>query len=197
MPRRSKRRSLQPPQSRACWLPLSAGRERPPRRPIPRRKRIPNRIHSRPSEASNFGRARLPFAWGASIALPVPHLPWDAQYDFFGMTHSVIVLDLQIDPTGQVISAIITKSSGSDGVDQACRVAAYEWWFEPAKDSAGHRRSRRDHVHDKVHVELPIAGQSKRPHMRKARSSLAGTLADRFSTKRQAASSEPTRPGCV
>jgi TonB family protein len=66
-----------------------------------------------------------------------PHLPWDAQYDFFGMTHSVIVLDLQLDPTGQVIGATIVKSSGSDGVDQACRLAAYQWWFEPAKDPTG------------------------------------------------------------
>ena len=73
-----------------------------------------------------------------------PHLPWDSQYDFFGMTRSVLVLDLQLDQTGKVIGVTIARSSGSDGVDQACRLAAYEWWFEPAKDATG--QSIRDEI---------------------------------------------------
>ena len=67
-----------------------------------------------------------------------PRLSWDTQYDFYGMTRSTLVLDLQLDETGQVVSATVEKSSGSESIDQPCRIAAYQWWFEPAKDVMGH-----------------------------------------------------------
>ncbi|MBV8780462.1 MAG: energy transducer TonB, partial [Phycisphaerae bacterium] len=67
-----------------------------------------------------------------------PQLPWDTQYDFFGMTRSTLVLDLQLDEQGNVSLVTILRSSGSPSVDQPCRLAAYQWWFEPAKDPTGH-----------------------------------------------------------
>jgi TonB family protein len=66
-----------------------------------------------------------------------PRLPWDAVYDFQEMTSVSVTLELQLDETGQVISAVVIKSSGSSSIDQPCRLAAYSWWFEPAKDSNG------------------------------------------------------------
>jgi TonB family protein len=53
------------------------------------------------------------------------------------MMSAAVVLELQLDETGQVISAVVVKSSGSNSIDQPCRLAAYSWWFEPAKDANG------------------------------------------------------------
>jgi TonB family protein len=66
-----------------------------------------------------------------------PKLSWDTVYDFQGMTSASVTLELQLDETGQVISAVVIKSSGSQSIDQPCRLAAYSWWFEPAKDATG------------------------------------------------------------
>lgn len=66
-----------------------------------------------------------------------PKLSWDTIYDFQGMMSAAVVLELQLDETGQVISAVVVKSSGSNSIDQPCRLAAYSWWFEPAKDANG------------------------------------------------------------
>ena len=53
------------------------------------------------------------------------------------MTSASVVLELQLDETGQVISATVIKSSGSNSIDEPCKLAAYSWWFEPAKDATG------------------------------------------------------------
>jgi len=66
-----------------------------------------------------------------------PRLSWDTVYDFQGMTSASVVLELQLDETGQVISATVIKSSGSNSIDEPCKLAAYSWWFEPAKDATG------------------------------------------------------------
>jgi TonB family protein len=66
-----------------------------------------------------------------------PRLSWDTAYDLIGMTSSAVTLELQLDETGQVISATIIQSSGSQSIDQPTRLAAYSWWFEPAKDASG------------------------------------------------------------
>jgi TonB family protein len=66
-----------------------------------------------------------------------PQLSWDTIYDFQGMVSATVVLELQLDETGQVINSIVIKSCGSSSIDQPCRLAAYSWWFEPAKDATG------------------------------------------------------------
>jgi TonB family protein len=66
-----------------------------------------------------------------------PRLSWDTVYDFQGMMSATVVLELQLDETGHVSDSIVIKSSGSNSIDQPCRLAAYSWWFEPAKDAAG------------------------------------------------------------
>jgi TonB family protein len=47
------------------------------------------------------------------------------------------VLKLRIDETGKVYSATIFRSSGSNNIDEPVKLAAYSWWFEPAKDQNG------------------------------------------------------------
>ena len=49
----------------------------------------------------------------------------------------IVRLKLTIDKTGNVTSAELFGSCGSDAIDQACRLAAQNWWFEPLKDPSG------------------------------------------------------------
>jgi TonB family protein len=53
----------------------------------------------------------------------------------------VLVLELRLDATGNVAAARVVRSTGSDQIDQAWRLAAYEWWFEPLKDKSGQPRT--------------------------------------------------------
>ncbi|HEX8325015.1 MAG TPA: energy transducer TonB [Tepidisphaeraceae bacterium] len=46
-------------------------------------------------------------------------------------------LRVSIDATGRVREAVVATSSGSSSIDRAFVLAAYESWFEPAKDAAG------------------------------------------------------------
>jgi TonB family protein len=87
--------------------------------------------------SAEFHRGSTKVQLGRKHRLTRPKLPWDTMYDFLGMTGSSVTLELQIDETGQVISATVVKSSGSESIDQPSRLAAYEWWFEPAKDATG------------------------------------------------------------
>ena len=48
-----------------------------------------------------------------------------------------VELKVSVDRTGKVTDVDIARSSGSNDIDQPCRVAMYEWWFEPKKDAAG------------------------------------------------------------
>jgi TonB family protein len=66
-----------------------------------------------------------------------PKLSWDTVYDFQSMMSASVTLELQLDETGHVINSAVIKSSGSNSIDQPCRIAAYDWWFEPAKDATG------------------------------------------------------------
>jgi len=66
-----------------------------------------------------------------------PRLSWDTVYDFQGMTSASVVLDLQLDETGKVRNSVVIKSSGSNSIDEPCKLASYSWWFEPAKDATG------------------------------------------------------------
>ena len=48
-----------------------------------------------------------------------------------------VTLRVAIDKTGKVTAVEVAKSSGSNEIDQPCRVSMYDWWFEPKKDAAG------------------------------------------------------------
>jgi TonB family protein len=94
--------------------------------------------------SAEFHRGSMQVQFGRKHKITHPRLSWDTVYDFIGMTGSSCTLDLQIDETGNVVSATVVKSSGSDSIDQPCRLAAYQWWFEPAKDALG--RAKKDDI---------------------------------------------------
>ena len=48
-----------------------------------------------------------------------------------------VTLRVATDKTGKVTAVEVAKSSGSNEIDQPCRVSMYDWWFEPKKDAAG------------------------------------------------------------
>ena len=48
-----------------------------------------------------------------------------------------VTLRVATDKTGKVTGVEVVKSSGSNEIDQPCRVSMYDWWFEPKKDAAG------------------------------------------------------------
>ena len=48
-----------------------------------------------------------------------------------------VELDVTVDRAGTVTNVEIARSSGSNNIDQPCRVAMYDWWFEPKKDATG------------------------------------------------------------
>ena len=48
-----------------------------------------------------------------------------------------VTLRVAIDKTGKVTAVDVAKSSGSNEIDQPCRVSMYDWWFEPKIDASG------------------------------------------------------------
>jgi TonB family protein len=53
------------------------------------------------------------------------------------LNRAQVWLKVDIDPTGKVVGVKVTKSSGSNDIDQPTRVAMYDWWFEPKLDASG------------------------------------------------------------
>jgi TonB family protein len=74
---------------------------------------------------------------GRNHKLTRPRLSLAAQADLLTLPRPVVVLKLRIDETGKVYSATIFRSSGSNNIDEPVKLAAYTWWFEPAKDQNG------------------------------------------------------------
>ncbi|CAN5609201.1 hypothetical protein BH09PLA1_BH09PLA1_32960 [soil metagenome] len=78
-------------------------------------------------------KARL----GRASRLTVPRIGMSGMVDQHQIGRAQLVLEITIDSTGNVRQATILKSSGSQNIDQACRITAYEWWFEPKKGKNG------------------------------------------------------------
>jgi TonB family protein len=57
--------------------------------------------------------------------------------DLYQRKTAQITLRVSTDAAGKVTGVEVLRSSGSNEIDQPCRVAMYEWWFEPKKDSLG------------------------------------------------------------
>ena len=57
--------------------------------------------------------------------------------DLFGNSGARVILKVAIDETGRVTDVRVARSSGSNEIDQPCRVAMYDWWFEPKKGPDG------------------------------------------------------------
>lgn len=87
--------------------------------------------------AADFRRGATKVQLGRGHKITRPHLSIAAQADLFQLTNPLLVLKIKTDATGKVTSAEVYRSSGSNSVDQPCKLAAYNWWFEPPKDKDG------------------------------------------------------------
>lgn len=53
------------------------------------------------------------------------------------LARAEVQLRMRLDEAGNVVHVEILRSSGADALDQPCKVAAYQWWFDPMKDENG------------------------------------------------------------
>lgn len=80
-----------------------------------------------------FRNGRTVAQFGRKHKLTYPRLSLAAETSLIQMRPPVlVVLRIRIDSAGNVLSAEIDKSSGSNDIDHPCRIAAYSWWFEPS-----------------------------------------------------------------
>jgi TonB family protein len=84
-----------------------------------------------------FRRGKLAAQLGRRHRLTYPRFGIASIVEGALLNESRIALVITIDPSGHVKAARIAKSSGSANIDQAWRLTAYEWWFEPRKDPTG------------------------------------------------------------
>ena len=88
--------------------------------------------------AVQFKRGATDVQFGRQHKIIRPRLGLAGEADLMNLRDPIrLVLALTLDEHGKVISVDILKSSGSRNVDQACKVAAYQWWIEPSKDKSG------------------------------------------------------------
>jgi TonB family protein len=86
-------------------------------------------------------------AWSRAVTLTAglglllkprrPQLLLAGETDLIALQKAVVKLQIDTDATGKVTRVDVVESSGSNAIDQPTRVAIYDWWFEPKKDSAG------------------------------------------------------------
>ena len=74
---------------------------------------------------------------GRHVKTRRPHLGLAGMVDLAKTGTAQVVLKVWVDAAGKVTNVDVARSSGSNEVDQPCRVAMYDWWFEPKKDAAG------------------------------------------------------------
>ncbi len=62
-----------------------------------------------------------------------PRIALGGMVDAVSIGRVVVTLQLKIDQQGNVVNVQIAESSGSANIDEATKLAAYEWWFDPKK----------------------------------------------------------------
>lgn len=87
--------------------------------------------------SAQFRAGKVTVQSGRQVKTRRPKIRLAGMVDLFENSGAQVVLRVAVDATGKVTDAQIAKSSGSNEVDQPCRVAMYEWWFEPKKDPDG------------------------------------------------------------
>jgi len=88
--------------------------------------------------AVQFKRGSTDVQYGRKHKIIRPRLGLGAQTAMLNLPQPItLTLALTLDETGKVTRVDVLKSSGSKNLDQACKVAAYQWWLEPSKDKSG------------------------------------------------------------
>ena len=84
-----------------------------------------------------FKAGRVTVRSGRQVKTRRPKIGLAGMVDLAHATTARVVLKVAVDETGKVTNVDVARSSGSNEIDQPCRVAMYDWWFEPKKDAAG------------------------------------------------------------
>jgi TonB family protein len=89
-------------------------------------------------------QGRLEVQFGRKVKSRRPRFNTGGVVDLIYDQHGIdVVLAVATDATGKVTSVKVSKSSGSNAIDQPIVVSMYDWWFEPPKDKDG--KPRPDH----------------------------------------------------
>ena len=87
--------------------------------------------------SAQYRDGRLSVRAGRKVRSRRPKIGLAGQVDLYQRKAAQITLRVSADATGKVTGVEVLRSSGSNEIDQPCRVAMYDWWFEPKKDSLG------------------------------------------------------------
>jgi TonB family protein len=88
--------------------------------------------------SADFRAGKVTVRAGRQVKTRRPKIKLAGLIDLSESATPQVVLKVAVDATGKVTDVDVIKSSGSNEIDQPCRVAMYDWWFEPKKDAAGH-----------------------------------------------------------
>jgi TonB family protein len=88
--------------------------------------------------SAQFRTGRVVVRSGRQVKTRRPKIGLAGMVDLAEHSAVQVVLKVSVDATGKVTDVQVAKSSGSNEIDQPCRVAMYDWWFEPKTDAAGH-----------------------------------------------------------
>ena len=119
-----------PSQSPRPGVPSSAGLPLPP-------SDSDSDPFSRVSGTVMFRNGRLEVQRGRKVKTVRPQIGISGELDAMGMSSAVVVVEVHIDPEGQVTQVELFKRSGSIPIDERTRDAVYHWTFEPTRDKAG------------------------------------------------------------
>ena len=87
--------------------------------------------------SAQFRAGRVSVQSGRQVKTRRPRVGLAGMVELAHRGRAEVELKVRVDPTGKVTNVDIARSSGSNDIDQPCRVAMYDWWFEPKKDAAG------------------------------------------------------------
>lgn len=88
--------------------------------------------------SAQFRGGRVTVRSGRQVKTRRPKIGLAGMVDLAQRSAAEVVLKVAVDASGKVTDVNVLRSSGSNEIDQPCRVAMYDWWFEPKKNATGH-----------------------------------------------------------
>jgi TonB family protein len=89
------------------------------------------------SNSIEFRDGRVDVQFGRKVKTVRPRLSLAAKYDLLAMQYPRMLVRMHVEPSGNVRSVTIIKSTGSRTADQEVTVALYQWWIDPPTDKHG------------------------------------------------------------
>ena len=86
---------------------------------------------------AQFRAGRVSVQSGRRVKTRRPRVGLAGMVELAKRNTAEVVLKVSVDPGGNVTNVDVARSSGSNEIDQPCRVAMYDWRFEPKKDPSG------------------------------------------------------------